>query len=114
MTKQLKSDNPNSYAGYLTAIELCDQSDLRPSDLERLASARLLLADRPSGLYRPKLVGWARKLAFLLAENWSPEEIRAWAKGRWKTANPRLWPPDREEWSHTVVSKENVDSGTST
>ena len=90
--------NRDPYPGYLTAAELCDQSGLTPDDLAALEAARLLLTDRPSGRYRPKLKGWACKLVYLLREGWTIAELRSWAKGRWHTLNPRQWPPDREVW----------------
>jgi len=90
--------SPDPYAGYLTDSELCAQSDLTPANLAALEGARLLLPDRPSGLYRPKLVGWARKLAYLISEGWQLEEIRAWSRGRWSTSNPREFPPERAKW----------------
>lgn len=90
--------NRDPYPGYLTAAELCDQSGLTPDDLAALEAARLLLTDRPSERYRPKLKGWACKLVYLLREGWTIAELRSWAKGRWHTSNPRQWPPDREAW----------------
>lgn len=90
--------NRDPYPGYLTAAELCDQSGLTPDDLAALEAARLLLTDRPSGRYRPKLKGWACKLVYLLREGWTIAELRSWAKGRWHASNPRQWPPDREVW----------------
>lgn len=84
------------YEHYLTAEQLCEQSGLDKENLRRLEEARLLLPDRPDGRYRPKLAGWGRKLAYLLEEGWEVDEIKRWAKGRWKTENPREWPPDRE------------------
>jgi len=110
MIKQIISKPPNPYAGYLTASELCERAELRPSALERLASAQLLLPDR-DGKYRPKLVGWAAKLAYLLAEGWSLAEIRTWAKGRWSTPNPRQFPPDRKDWSDAGNEKEEKVKG---
>ena len=92
------AQNYDFYPGYLSASELCTQSGLDPSDLTRLGAARLLLTDRPSGLYRPKLVGWARKLAYLLAHEWDMDEIKRWSKGRWATPNPKQWPPNRSHW----------------
>lgn len=89
---------PDPYDDYLTADELCRQSGLPIEDLKRLEEIRLLVPDTSDGRYRPKLVGWAQKLAYLLEHNWSLWEIKAWAKGRWHTPNPRQWPPDREIW----------------
>jgi len=31
--------------------------------------------------------------AYLLQEGWGVEEIKTWAKERWKARNPKLWPP---------------------
>jgi hypothetical protein len=81
------------YEEYLTADELCQQSGLEPDDLSKLEEARLLLPDTQDRRYRPKLAGWGMKLAYLLRDGWGIEEIRAWSKGRWKTENPRQWPP---------------------
>ena len=86
------------HSNYLTDKELCERSGLSKNDLKRLEEARLLLPDRPSNLYRPKLLSWAKKLVFLIDEAWSIPEIKAWSKGRWNTNNPRLWPPCREDW----------------
>jgi hypothetical protein len=61
----------------LTATELCERSGLTQDDLAALESARLLLPDRPSGKYRPKLAGWAGKLAYLLRVGWGIPEIKA-------------------------------------
>jgi len=77
----------------LTTGELCRQSGLGPEDLSRVEAARLLLPDTKDGRYRPKLAGWGKKLVYLLNEGWGIEEIRGWAKGRWKAENPRQWPP---------------------
>ena len=81
------------YEGDLTGDELCQQSGLETDDLARLEVARLLLPDTKDGRYRPKLAGWGKKLAYLLREVWGIEEIKTWANGRWKTENPRQWPP---------------------
>jgi hypothetical protein len=81
------------YEGYLNADELCKQSGLWPDDLSRLEAVRLLLPDTKDGRYRPKLAGWCKKLAYLLQEGWEVEEIQAWSKERWKSENPRQWPP---------------------
>jgi hypothetical protein len=53
--------------------------------------------DTKDGRCRPKLVGWGKKLAYLLGEGWSVEEIKKWSKDRWKSGNPREWPPSRKE-----------------
>jgi hypothetical protein len=56
----------------------------------------LLLPDTKESQYNPKLAVWGRKLAYLLREGWGIDEIKAWAKGRWKLENPRRWPPERK------------------
>lgn len=89
----------DTHPARLTAAELCEQSGLTADDLAGLESVRLLLPDRPSGLYRPKLVGWGRKLAYLLRAGWPLESVQAWARGRWRTSNPRQWPPNLEDWT---------------
>jgi hypothetical protein len=83
------------YQGYLSIGQFCEQSGLNAGDLSQLEAARLLLPDTKDGRYRPKLAGWGRKLAYLINEGWTIEEIKAWAKGRWKSENPRQWPPER-------------------
>jgi hypothetical protein len=81
------------HEGYLTAEELCKQSGLNAENLKELESMRLLNPDTGDGRYRPKLVGWGKKLAYLLGEGWEIEEIKRWSKERWKAKNPRKWPP---------------------
>jgi len=93
--------NYDPYEGFLSVSDLCQQSGLTQENLSQLEAARLLLPDTRDRRYRPKLEGWANKLAYLLNEGWSIEEIRAWAKGRWKTENPREWPPER---NHSISS----------
>ena len=85
------------YANYLTADELLNQTGLTSVDLSHLESALLLLPDH-DGKYRPKLVGWGRKLAYLLGQGWKIDEIKRWTKGRWLAPDPRQWPPERERW----------------
>ena len=84
------------YEDYLNAEELCRQSGLGAEDLPKLEAARLLLPDVKDGRYRPKLAGWGKKLTYLLREGWEIEEIKTWAKGRWKSGNPREWPPAKK------------------
>ncbi|MBN1304960.1 MAG: hypothetical protein JXA13_11040 [Anaerolineales bacterium] len=81
------------YVDYLTAEALCSQSELSPEDLKQLETARLLVPDTKDGRYRPKLAGWGKKLAYLLEEGWTVEEIKGWSKVRWRSDNPRQWPP---------------------
>ena len=88
---------PDPYEHYLTAAQLCEGNGLTSHDLAALEAARLLVPDH-DGKYRPKLAGWAAKLAYLLAEGWEIAEIKAWARGRFYTDNPREWPPDRDRW----------------
>lgn len=82
---------------YLSAGDLCERAGLTPGELESLTAARLLVPDH-EGKYRPKLAGWAGKLATLLHAGWDIDSIRRWSAGRWSTANPRAWPPDRATW----------------
>jgi hypothetical protein len=93
----LLANIPDPYAEYLMPAELCARSGLSLVDLKALESIRLLLPDR-DGKYRPKLVTWAHKLVYLITEGWSLNEINHWAKGRWATADPRQWPPTRNDW----------------
>ena len=81
------------YEGYLSGEELCQQSGLTPENLKKLEEARLLVTDTRDGRYRPKLVGWGKKLAYLLGEGWGIGEIQRWSKERWKKKNPREFPP---------------------
>ena len=90
-----KPQDFDPYDGYLSMDELCQQGGLAVNDLNKLEVARLLLPDTKDGRYRPKLAGWGRKLSYLLGVGWTIEEIQAWAKNRWKTQNPRQWPPER-------------------
>lgn len=86
------------HSRYLSAGELQAAAGLTGEELARLEEARLLLPDR-EGRYRPKLAGWAGKLAYLLRAGWSVESIKAWARGRWSSADPDQWPPDLAAWS---------------
>lgn len=87
---------PDLYARYLTPGDLCQQSGLTLANLTALESARLLVPDH-DGKYRPKLAGWGKKLARLLGEVWTLDELQAWGRGRWSTPDPRAWPPARED-----------------
>lgn len=79
----------------LTADELCQQAGLTPTQFKALAAARLITPDGAGRYYRKKLVGWAKKLAYLLNEGWSVAEIKCWSRERWHTGNPRQWPPTK-------------------
>ena len=85
---------------YVTTEELCAASGLSRADLWELEAARLLLPTQtnPTPRYRSRLVNWARKLAYLRQQGWALEEIDAWARGRWESADPRQWPPERDDW----------------
>ena len=85
------------YTDYLSAGQLCERAGLTPGELAQLSEARLLVPDH-SDLYRPKLAGWACKLAGLLHAGWDLASIRRWSAGRWSTPNPRQWPPDPADW----------------
>lgn len=90
-------ENIDPYARYLAAGDICAQSGLTLDNLAELNAARLLLPDH-DGKYRPKVAGWARKLAYLLRTNWTIEEIKGWSKGRWAFPDPRQWPPRIGDW----------------
>ena len=68
---------------YLTADELCWQSGLTKEELQKLEEYRLLVPDTKDGKYRPKLVGWGKKLKAKLLDGWSWEKIKEWTKERW-------------------------------
>jgi len=68
---------------------------LTVENLNKLEEVRLLVSDTQDGRFRPKLAGWGKKLAYLLDEGWTVAEIKRWSKARWKSENPRKWPPDR-------------------
>lgn len=84
---------PDPYEHYLTREQLLEQSGLSEAELNRLEEVRLLVPDTKDGRYRPKLVGWGKKLAYLLGEGRKVEEIKRWSKERWQSGNPREWPP---------------------
>lgn len=80
----------------LTKAELCQQAGLQESDLQQLEAAGLLNPTRRDpDQYRPKLVSWGKKLAYLLAAGWLVEEIKTWSQVRWSWPNPRIWPPPK-------------------
>ena len=91
---------------YLTLAELGEQAGLRADELAVLEQAGLLRPDRthPSKLYRPKLVSWARKLAFLLKEGWTIAEIQVWSSTRWQEGTYAEWPPQRSAASRERAS----------
>jgi len=88
---------PDLDSEYLHRDELCRQSNLSQENLKRLNEYRLLVPDHHD-MYRPKLISWAKKLAYLLDHGWELAEIKLWAKGRFQRANPRRWPPKRSDW----------------
>ena len=77
--------------GY-TLDELCTLAELAPADAGELARAGLL-RPRAWGEYQPRQVGWARRLAFLLGQGWTVEQIKCWTAQRWTAARPGDWPP---------------------
>ena len=85
---------------HVTAEEFCAASGLSPADLWELEEAGLFRPTHttPAPAYRPRLVNWARKLAYLWREGWTLAEIGAWARGRWEMGDPRQWPPERAAW----------------
>jgi hypothetical protein len=88
---------PDPYAHYLTVDELCQQSGLSVEGFAQLSAVNLLVPDH-EGKYRPRLLKWAQKLAYLLHQGWKSDEIKRWAKGRFHTEDPKYWPPDRARW----------------
>jgi hypothetical protein len=54
------------YKNYLNSNELYKKTGLNDEKLTLLENARLLVPDTKDGRYRPKLVGWAKKLNYLL------------------------------------------------
>jgi hypothetical protein len=87
-------NRPDPYGDYLTEAAICERSGLSLADVEALKAVRLLVPDH-GDLYRPKLASWAGKLAYLLRTGWSLAELKAWARGRWQSPDPRRWPPER-------------------
>lgn len=87
------------HEGYFSKKELCNQIGLTPAEMFLLEKIRLLTPDTKDRRYRPSLVGWGKKLKHLLEEGWEPEEIKAWAKGRWHKKDPCQWPPNRDDWA---------------
>ena len=67
---------------YLTAEELCRQSGLSKGELEELNEFRLLVPDTKDGRYRPKLVGWGKKLKEKIIEGISYKKIKNWTEIR--------------------------------
>lgn len=84
-------------ARYLSPAALCERAGLTADELASLGAARLLNPDK-EGKYRPKLEGWAGKLAYLLHDGWDLHEITRWARGRWAAGAARQWPPVRADW----------------
>ena len=70
-------------AKYLTADELCRQSGLTKEELGKLEEYRLLVPDTKDGRYRPKLVGWGKKLKGKKNKGLSANEIKNWTRERW-------------------------------
>jgi len=74
--------------------ELLETAGLTAEELDDLVRAGLLKPDRAGGCFRRRLVHWAGKLACLLHEGWTVDEIKSWTLVRWTTGNPRAWPPE--------------------
>lgn len=98
LQQETQADQAAKYSRYLSAGELRELAGLSAGELEALHTARLLVPDY-EGKYRPKLAGWAGKLATLLHAGWNIDELRRWSAGRWSTPNPRAWPPDWAAWA---------------
>jgi len=67
----------------LTKEELSRQSGLSLEEIDKLKEYRLLVPDTINGKYRPKLVGWSKKLKNKLIIGWTYEEIKEWTRERW-------------------------------
>lgn len=94
-TWDYEKTKPRDRSNYLSRTQLIEQTGLSSESLISLENARLLVPD-VEGLYRPKLAGWGKKLAYLLLNNgWSVGEIKQWSKERWSNSDPRKWPPDK-------------------
>lgn len=70
---------------YLTKDELSRLSGLSLEEIDELESYRLLVPDTKDGRYRPKLVGWGKKLKEKLFTGWDYEGIKLWSRNRWDT-----------------------------
>ncbi|MCA9942039.1 MAG: MerR family transcriptional regulator [Anaerolineales bacterium] len=91
----------------LTKQELCQQAGLKRSELQQLGTAGLLNpTQRNPDRYRPKLVSWGKKLAYLLEIGWEIDEIKTWSQERWAWPNPRIWPPPKPGTVGDLKNKE--------
>lgn len=81
----------------VSTSELIQGSGLSFAELDMLEEVGLLRPDWPNAErpYRQRLVRWASRLAYLLKEGWTVEEIQYWSKTRWTSSDPRRWPPQR-------------------
>ncbi len=68
---------------YLTKDELSQQSGLSLEEIDKLEKYQLLVPDTKDGRYRPKLVGWGKKLKEKLFTGWDYEGIKLWSRNRW-------------------------------
>jgi DNA-binding transcriptional MerR regulator len=68
---------------YLTKDELSQQSGLSLEEIDKLEEYQLLVPDTKDGRYRPKLVGWGKKLKEKLFTGWDYEGIKLWSRNRW-------------------------------
>jgi len=82
--QKLRNKKKRRLLKYLTDDELCRQSGLSKEVLEKLVEFRLLVPDTKDGRYRPKLIGWGKKIKEKLSNGWAYEEIKTWTKERWK------------------------------
>jgi hypothetical protein len=94
LARLAEEDQRDPHPDYLSAEELIERSGLSVENLQALNVARLLVPDTKDGRYRPKLAGWAKKLAYLIHQDWTVEEIKTWTTERWRQPNPRQWPPE--------------------
>lgn len=71
---------------YLTKQQLSEQTVLSLDEIDKLEEFRLLVPDTKDGRYRPKLIGWGRKLKIKILLGYSYCEIKSWANNRWTSS----------------------------
>ena len=81
--EETKRKKREKLSRYLTKDELSRQSGLSIGEIDKLEEYRLLMPDTKNGRYRPRLVGWSKKLKNKLIIGWTYEEIKEWTRERW-------------------------------
>lgn len=81
--EETKRKKREKLSRYLTKDELSRLSGLSLEEIDKLESYRLLMPDTKNGRYRPRLVGWSKKLKNKLIIGWTYEEIKEWTRERW-------------------------------